>query len=805
MIGCVEKEGQVRPCRTPWANAPSAICASLLLAALALQAAPASAATTYPYTGTSFGPTGPGTFGNVQAVAVDQNTGSVYVFDAGIGSIYKFNAAGVPQEFTALKSNAIATTGGKGTEEEQLAIDSSTGPAKGDLYLAEGGGGSVAIFDSQTGASLGQLDKNVASEVPGAKWGEPCGVAVDPNGNVYVGIAKGEANGAVNRYIPKAGPVTNTDYTSAITGLDTPSGGEICNIAVDSQESVYVSRYETGPTRKFFAGEFGHEGVGTVFTTGRGTLAVDPASNDVFVDRQNEIVQYSASAEVRGRSGAAGAGALSGSFGVAVNGTTASLYASAEEGRSVAIFGPVATVADAATDAASAVRKTNATVSGTVNPLELGEATYHFQYGTTTAYGSETAETKAGNGNAPVPISETVTGLERETTYHYRLVVVDASGTSVGEDRTFTTVGTVFVSPCTPTNVRATSATLTGTTDPEGVPAQYSFLYGLSPEEARTLPQERTGEEEQPISVVVEGLIPRRLYHCQMFGEKAEIEPGANIGPDSTFTTPIAAPAVNDQAPFAAGVSLHEATLHGAVNPGNGRTAYHFIYGLTGAYGSSTPATYTTENYAEDEVQQLIMGLQPGTVYHYALVASNESGTTTGPDQTFATLAGAAPTVETGGVSAVGTTAATISGALDPAGQATTWEFEVGTSTSYGTQIFGTTSTSETVSAGLTGLLPATVYHYRLRASDASGTTYGADHTLSTLPAPSVLQQPATLALVATPALTFPREETHPPTKKTLTTAQKLAHALKACRRKHGRQRARCERQARKKYGHRSK
>src|SRR5207237_4541365 len=53
------------------------------------------------------------------------------------------------------------------------------------------------------------------------------------------------------------------------------------------------------------------------------------------------------------------------------------------------------------------------------------------------SYGNVTADQLATGGSANV--SAALTGLTRETTYHYRLVGVNPDGTSMGADRTFTT------------------------------------------------------------------------------------------------------------------------------------------------------------------------------------------------------------------------------------------------------------------------------------------------------------------------------------------------------------------------------
>lgn len=78
-------------------------------------------------------------------------------------------------------------------------------------------------------------------------------------------------------------------------------------------------------------------------------------------------------------------------------------------------------------------------VSGSVNP-HTRAASAHFEYGTTTAYGSATPVRAVGAGNIAVTVSEPLTGLRPATTYHYRVVATNADGTARGADRTFTTL-----------------------------------------------------------------------------------------------------------------------------------------------------------------------------------------------------------------------------------------------------------------------------------------------------------------------------------------------------------------------------
>ena len=101
--------------------------------------------------------------------------------------------------------------------------------------------------------------------------------------------------------------------------------------------------------------------------------------------------------------------------------------ATAAPARPAVTSGPAANVAQA-----------TATLTGSVNPNEAA-TTYYFQYGSTTLYGSETPHTDAGASNRRVAVAADIGGLAPASTYHYRLVALNARGTVRGRDRTFRT------------------------------------------------------------------------------------------------------------------------------------------------------------------------------------------------------------------------------------------------------------------------------------------------------------------------------------------------------------------------------
>ena len=81
---------------------------------------------------------------------------------------------------------------------------------------------------------------------------------------------------------------------------------------------------------------------------------------------------------------------------------------------------------------------TTVVLDGAVSTHGL-ETEYQFEYGTTTAYGSEAPATpkKISGSEGYVEVSEAIPGLKHDQTYHYRLMATSSSGTVYGEDRTF--------------------------------------------------------------------------------------------------------------------------------------------------------------------------------------------------------------------------------------------------------------------------------------------------------------------------------------------------------------------------------
>jgi hypothetical protein len=219
------------------------------------------------------------------------------------------------------------------------------------------------------------------------------------------------------------------------------------------------------------------------------------------------------------------------------------------------------------------------------------------------------------------------------------------------------------------------------------------------------------------------------------------------------------------------GAGVGSERVDGSVNPGGQSTTYKVEYDLASStwctsFGSSgspanstAPQTLGFTDTSSHSVSVSLTGLTGGTSYCADLVATNGSGTGDGGQVPFTTSSTpVAPTVTTGSATGVSTSAATIAGTVNPNGLATSYQFEYGTTTGYGSSTAsasaGSGPSTQAVSAPLTGLSPNTTYHYRLDGTSSAGTSNGSDQTFTTSATP-VVPGPPSVSGVALASKTF--------------------------------------------------
>jgi hypothetical protein len=112
-------------------------------------------------------------------------------------------------------------------------------------------------------------------------------------------------------------------------------------------------------------------------------------------------------------------------------------------------------------------------------------------------------------------------------------------------------------------------------------------------------------------------------------------------------------------------------------------------------------------------------------------------------------LAADAPAVTVAPATQVTQSSATLRGTVNPRDVQTSYVFEYGPTKAYGASTpvadAGKGTTARAVAAAVTGLAPATTYHFRLVATSGAGTSRSGDRTFTTQ------KQPLGLSLAATP------------------------------------------------------
>jgi phosphodiesterase/alkaline phosphatase D-like protein len=404
-------------------------------------------------------------------------------------------------------------------------------------------------------------------------------------------------------------------------------------------------------------------------------------------------------------------------------------------------------VQDLKTEDVTGVGKTGVTLNASYTGTEA-DTHFYFEWGTDSSYGNVTVLAPGaddGVHSGPRTISANVSGLQPETSYHYRVVASNVGGTSKGEDRTFKTATAVSDLAASITNLTGGSATLNGNWTGDGTDTHFYFewgvsnVYGNASAEPPPGADFGTGTGPQHVTFDLTELLPTTTYHYRLVASNTT---GTTATADQIFKTP--------QLPGIAytpvlKLATTSAQLWGTVNPhGTGDTTYHFEYGPDTTYGASSPnATIVSDNVAH-AVSLEVEALHPGTTYHYRLVATSPTGTAIGPDQTLTTVPNA-PTVMESSVSGVTVSAATLHAIVSPGFGPTAVYFQYGRDQSYGLTTapappLPADDSSHPVSTAVDALQADTTYHFRAVAVNFGNVSYGRDTEFTTPGVPGLFE-----------------------------------------------------------------
>src|SRR5262249_25042593 len=142
----------------------------------------------------------------------------------------------------------------------------------------------------------------------------------------------------------------------------------------------------------------------------------------------------------------------------------------------------------------------------------------------------------AGSDTTTHSESEPVTGLSPATTYHFRMVAHNTTGTTMGLDKTFRTTGPPTPTTEAATGVGGTVATLAGMVNPNGQATEYFFKWGETEAYGHETTKKSAGSGTSAVSrsEPLAGLKPKTTYHFRLFAKNAS---GEEEGVDRSFKT----------------------------------------------------------------------------------------------------------------------------------------------------------------------------------------------------------------------------------------------------------------------------
>lgn len=514
------------------------------LCALVSLAPPALAEKIY-YPGISIGEPGSGT-GQLKepvGVAVNSETGDIYVVDKGNKRVDEFNKEGV--------FLADFAPPGAFEDPEQIAIDNSVNPmdfSRGYVYVTDAGHRVIDKFNS-TGEYEGSITE---AEVCEPEEGiEECGVmpfaslrgvAVDSAGNLWVYQAIQARNGEKEFFGFLDEFDTNGDFVQTFGAPAYVHNDQ--GLAVDSNDDLYIVESVSKDVDKIRApsnpGPKGSnnkgETIGTLSQGGANAVAVVPFAsdqlpNDVLVDTGDSIVRYGPLGEPYSTPLEAFPGedipqsyeGLSESHGLAVS-ASATVYVSELAAGKVESFNYVS-VPVVITEVPSDVSETGLTLHGSVDPEGEEIEKCYFEYGTKTGEytGEALCQQNPSGKNEPVQVSAELSGLPPADARSFRLVTV------TGEKLRRFGKGLTITRPSpadeTVSEVGSATARVSAQVKAGGLASCYWIEYGTSTSYGGRMPKAgciAIGEGEKiGVSAELIGLQPSTRYYFRVGASNA--------------------------------------------------------------------------------------------------------------------------------------------------------------------------------------------------------------------------------------------------------------------------------------------
>lgn len=313
-------------------------------------------------------------------------------------------------------------------------------------------------------------------------------------------------------------------------------------------------------------------------------------------------------------------------------------------------------------------------------------------------------------------------------------------------------------------SITATSATLNGKVNPNGMATTSFFYYSTDPVlNFSSTTNEAIGSGTSPVSfsTTITGLTPATTYYYRVAAMHAA-EGAGGVNMSFTTATPNGLPTVQTLA--ATSITQNTATINASVIPNGLVTTAHFEWATDNAFinASRTPDQTIGSGAISVAINAPLTGLNASTRYFYRVVATNSAGTSTGAISIFWTIApNTPPTVQTLNATAITQSSAVLNGSVNANGLSTTIYFLWGTDNTLVSasrtpdQSVGAPTGNIQRNASISGLTASTTYYFQMVATSSAGTSKGTIASFTAAPLaglPPTVQTMTATSVTATSA-----------------------------------------------------
>ena len=336
------------------------------------------------------------------------------------------------------------------------------------------------------------------------------------------------------------------------------------------------------------------------------------------------------------------------------------------------------------------------------------------------------------NGTGIGAYRSNITGLSSGTLYHVRAYATNSTGTVYGAEQTFTTSnGAVSITLSAATNITASSATCTATISGDGgsTITGRGVCWSTSQYPTSSGSHTAVGTGTGSFTASISSLSPSTTYYVRAYATNGT---GTHYSNQISFTT-------NNGMPTVTTGTISNITANSAVCSGNVTSDGGFPVTAKGICWSTAQYPTISGNHSNSgsgtgTFNSSMSGLTTGTTYYVRAYATNSTGTAYGAQRSFTTGSGL-PSVSTTAPSLSGSTVATGGNVTSDGGFPVTAR-----GVCYGNLPYPdlTSTYNHTTNGTGTGYYSSSFslptgsgrYYIRAYATNANGTTYGAQDSI---------------------------------------------------------------------------